>query len=284
MQEIHYVEVANIMNINLLTDATKHNLALMKISAFHKEQGDYVCLKGVGSFDLTYGSWLFDFSPKGVCDIEGGPGVDIHKRLPDKFDDCKLDYDLYGLDFSLGFTWAWCPRKCSFCIVPKQDNPRVHKSIWDFHDSRFKKICLLNNNTFSDPQWKETFEEIWDADLTVMDENGYDLRLMDDEKAAVLKKTKFQGYRHYAWDHMRDETKILNGLRIAPRGIVYVLIGYNTTREEDFYRVQKIHDLKHDPYVMPYNRTRAEMAFKRFIDSRMYRKFQTIDEAWRNYK
>jgi len=83
---------------------------------------------------------------------------------------------------------------------------------------------------------------------------------------------------------MRDETKILNGLRIAPRGIVYVLIGYNTTREEDFHRVQKIHDLKHDPYVMPYNRTRAEMAFKRFIDSRMYRKFKTIGDAWRSYE
>lgn len=272
------------MNVNLQSDAIKHNLALMKISAFHKRQGDNVFLKGVGVFDITYGSWLFDFSPKAVCDIEGGPGVDIKKRLPDDFEGCGIDYDLYGLDFSLGFTWAWCPRKCSFCVVPKQDNPKVHKSIWDFHDSRFKKICLLNNNTFSDPQWRETFEEIWDANLTVIDENGYDLRFMDEEKAYALKNTKFQGYRHYAWDHMRDEKEILRGLQLAPRGIVYVLIGYNTTVEDDFYRCQKIHDFGHDPYVMPYNRTPGEKSFKRFIDSRMYRKYKTIKEAWKKYK
>jgi len=271
------------MNINLQTDATKHNLALMKISAWHKANGDDVFFRGVGCFDLTYGSWLFDFSPKAVCDIEGGPGVSASTRLDDKFE-VKPDYRLFNLDHSLGFTWAWCPRQCSFCVVPKQNNPKDHKSIWTFHDSRFKKICLLNNNTFSDPQWKDTFVEIWDADLAVIDENGYDLRLMDDEKAAALKKTKFHGYRHYAWDNMEDETKVLYGLSIAPRGIVYVMIGYNTTRDEDFYRVQKIHDSGHDPYIMPFNRTKDEKAFKRFVDSRMYRKFKTIKEAWENYK
>ena len=271
------------MNINLQTDAKKHNLALMKISAYHKLRGDRVYFRGVGSFDLTYGSWLFDFTPKAVCDIEGGPGVDVKAKLPGPIVDMKPDYDLYGLDFSLGYTWPWCPRKCSFCIVPEQDNPKVHKSIWDFHDSRFKKICLLNNNTFSDPQWNETFEEIWDADLTVIDENGYDLRLMDEEKADALKRTKFQGYRHYAWDHMRDEQRVLNGLAIAPRGIVYVLIGYNTTRQEDFHRLQKIHDLGHDPYVMPFNRTREEKQLKRFIDCRAYRKHKTIEAAWGEY-
>ena len=272
------------MNINLLTDATKHNLALMKISAYHKAQDDYVCLKGVGSFDLTYGSWLFNYTPKGVCDIEGGPGVDPKSTLPEKFDSMKPDYDLYGLDFSLGYTWSWCPRKCEFCIVPQQDNPKDHKSIWDFHDIRFKKICLLNNNTFSDPQWKETFEEIWDANLKVIDQNGYDLRLINEEKGDALKRTKFQGYKHYAWDHMRDETAILRGLKLAPRGMVYVLIGYNTTGEEDFHRCQKIHDLKHDPYVMPYNRTPAERKFQRFINLHYYRKFKTLKEAWKQYK
>ena len=278
-------------NINLLTDTTKHNLALMKISAFHKAQGDNVYLKGVGSFDLTYGSWLFDFSPKGVCDIEGGPGVDIQTKLPYQFQDLRPDYDLYGLDFSLGYTWAWCPRKCSFCIVPKQQNPRVHKSIWDFHDSRFKKICLLNNNTFSDPQWKETFKEIWDADLTVMDENGYDLRLLDDGKADALHRTKFSTPLHFAWDHMRDEAKIRRGLQLltdhklrSTSNGVYVLIGYNTTEAEDIYRCQVIHDFGLTPYPMPYKQTKRLMAFKRFVNLHYYRKYDTVGEAWDDYK
>lgn len=280
------------MNVNLLTDATKHNLALMKIATFHKKQGDYVCLKGVGSFDLTYGSWLFDFSPKGVCDIEGGPGVDMEKQLPYQFQDLKPDYDLYGLDFSIGYTWSWCPRKCPFCIVPKQNNPRVHKSIWSFHDSRLKKICLLNNNTFSDPDWRETFEEIWDANLTVIDENGYDLRLLDDEKTSAIKRTKIKGnYLHFAWDQMRDEPKIKQGLELLKKyklnghnSSVYVLIGFNTTEDEDIHRCQVVNDYGLTPYPMPFHKTKRLMAFKRFINLHYYRKFKTIREAWKEYK
>ena len=35
-----------LMKVNLLTDAPKHNLALMRISAYHKAQGDDVKLNG----------------------------------------------------------------------------------------------------------------------------------------------------------------------------------------------------------------------------------------------
>ena len=272
------------MKINLRTDAKFHNLALMKISTAHKQVGDKVFLNGVGIADITYGSWLFSKSEKHPCDIEGGPAIDPAIKL-NGFEEYKPDYSLFPVDYSLGFTWSYCPRKCPFCIVPKQNNPKEHHSIWDFHDSKFKKICLLNNNTFSDPQWKETFEEIWDAKLIVRDENGYDLRLIDEEKAEALKKTKFEKYIHYAWDLMENEKGILKGLKLAPRGLVYVLIGFNTTQEEDIYRCQKIHDLGHDPYVMPYNGGNKQLkAFKRFIDNRMYRKYKTINEAWKQYQ
>jgi len=272
------------MNVNLVTDAPHHNLALMKLSTHHKGWGRNVWLNGVGSFDFTIGSWLFNHSEKVPCDIEGGPAINPELSLLG-FDDVRPDYDLFGLDYSLGHTWSWCPRKCPFCVVPKQINSKIHKSIWSFHDSKFKKICLLNNNTFSDPQWRETFEEIWGANLIVRDENGYDLRLIDEEKAEALRKTKFQGYIHYAWDLMEDEVQVLRGLKIAPKGMVYVLVGFNTTIEEDLYRCQKIHDLSHDPYVMPYNRgNRTLRAFKRFIDTRMYRKYKTLKEAWGDYR
>ena len=272
------------MNINLVTDAKRHNLALMKISTCHKALGDQIYLNGVGCFDLTIGSWLFDFSEKVPCDIEGGPGIDPTIRLTD-YDQMRPDYSLFNLNYSLGYTWAWCPRKCPFCIVPKQDNPKTHHSIWDFHDPKFKKICLLNNNTFSGPQWRETFEEIWDADLTVIDENGYDLRLLDEEKAEALKKTKFKGYIHYAWDLMEDENKIIYGLKMAPRGMVYVLIGFNSNHVENIYRCQIISNLGHDPYVMCYDpRNKQQRAFQRFINTRMYRKYPTIEKAWKDYK
>ena len=172
--------------------------------------------------------------------------------------------------------------------VGKMNHPDIdHHSIWEFHDMRFNKICLLNNNTFMDSQWKETFEEIWDADLSIIDENGYDLRLLDNEKCEVLKKTKFVGSIHFAWDRIKDETKILKSLALLQkwkiRGYIYVLIGYDTTQEEDLYRCQKIIDLGHDPYIMPFHQSKEEKRFKRFIDSFMWRKYRILEEAFWDY-
>jgi len=275
------------MKINLLTDAPNHNLALMKISAWHKAQGDSVSLNnGLDHADMTYGSWLY--SQKYHADVNGGacfPDVTLSPEI----EAMKPDYQLYDLDYSLGYTWHDCPRSCSFCVVPKQPKTNKHQSIWTFHDSRFKKICLLNNNTFSDPQWLETFKEIWDAKLTVRDENGSDLRLLDDEKAQVLKRTKFDSQIHFAWDDVRDEMQIIDGLKLLKeyhiQAMIYVLIGFNSTLEQDLMRCQIINDYKCDPYPMPYNGgTKQDRAFKRFICLRGYRKYKSIKEAWNNYK
>lgn len=280
------------MYVNLVTDAPKHNIALMRISSHHKEMGHKVYLNAVGSFDLTYGSWLFDYSEKVPCDIEGGPGVDPVVKL-NGLSHLPPDYDLFNLDYSIGYTWRFCPNKCGFCVVPKQINHATHRSIWDFHDPKFKKICLLNNNTFSDPEWGKTFEEIWDADLTVKDENGYDLRLLTEEKAAALRKTKFEGrYIHFAWDRMRDEEKILRGLEILKKyGLcghnirIYVLIGYNTNHDENIHRCQKIIDYKCSPYPMHYKKTAYTQAFKRFINLRYYCQHDNdLKKAWNNSK
>lgn len=275
------------MKVSLLTDAPRHNLALMKISAYHKALGDEVSLNNPMGADLTYGSYLFDFSKHYFADILGGTGLDPSIRL-NGFNGAGLDYSLFNIDYSLGYTWEWCPRNCGFCVVPKQNNPREHRSIWIFHQSQFKKICLLNNNTFSDPQWKETFEEIWDADLEVRDESGYDLRLLDNEKAEALKRTKFTKQIHFAWDQMKDENTVTRGLNISKEfkldAMVYVLMGYDTTFEEDLYRCQKIHDFGFDPFPMLYKKTPALRNFRRFIYLRYYCQYPTLKEAWKDYK
>jgi hypothetical protein len=273
------------LTVNLYTDAPKHNLALMKISAWHKAQGNEVTLNmPIMPCDYSYASILYE---KNInlfnADEYGGPAFP-EMRLQHDIETMKPDYSLYDIDYSLGYAYRPCFRGCEFCKVKDMNHPDTkHHSIWEFHDSRFKKICLLNNNTFADNRWKETFNEIWDADLTVIDENGYDLRLMTEEKADTLKRTKFQGKIHYAWDRVQDEYQIIEGLKIAPKGHVYVLIGYNTTEEQDLYRVQKIIDHGHDPYIMPYHQSKKEKRFKRFVDSFMWRKYPTIEKAWIDY-
>jgi hypothetical protein len=274
------------MKINILTpDSKKPNFAAMKISAWHKKNGDDVMLNfQLRKADFTYASVLFKWTPDPIANMVGGPKYPESKLDPE-IDKMKPDYSLYPeIDYSIGYTYKNCHRECPFCIVPKQTLDDNHHSIWSFHNSKFKKIKLMNNNTFYDLQWRETFEEISDAKLIMIDESGYDLRLMDEEKAAWLKKMKFQGQIHYAWDRMQDEKEILNGLKLAPNGTVYVLIGFDTTIEQDLYRVQKIVDFKHDPYIMPFTHSKQEMKFKRFVDTFMWRKYKTIKEAWDNYK
>ena len=273
------------MMVNLYTDAPKHNLALMKISAWHKQQGDNVTLNmPIMPCDYSYASILYEKNKPMFNADEYGGSAFTEPCLSQEIEHTKPDYSLFPIDYSLGYTFRPCFRKCVFCKVPAMNHPdNRHHSIWEFHNPHFKKICLLNNNTFFDKQWKETFDEIWDANLTVVDENGYDLRLMDEEKADALRKTKFQGTIHYAWDLMENERQVINGLKIAPKGTVYVLIGYDTTEEEDIYRVQKIVELGHDPYIMPYHQNKAEKRFKRFIDSFMWRKYKTIEQAWGEY-
>ena len=263
----------------------------MKISAWHKKQGDNVLLNmPIIPADYTYASVLFEKNKKlFIADEYGGPAYD-RTYLREPINNISPDYTLFSSNFfSLGYTFRPCYRRCSFCKVGNMLHPDTgHHSIWEFHDRKFDRICLLNNNTFFDKKWKETFEEIWDADLTVIDENGYDLRLLDDEKTDALKRTKFDGQIHFAWDRMEDENEILRGLELLKKhkiiGRVYVLVGYDTTPNDDFYRCQKIIDIGHDPYVMPYNQSKKEKNFKRFIDSFMWRKYKTLKDAWGDWR
>jgi hypothetical protein len=275
----------------------------MKISAYHKKRGDTVILNSLTDpHDISYGSWLF--TQKYQTDIAGGPAVDPLIKLPPEIDDMPPDYDLYPIDYSIGYTWSYCPRKCEACVVPNQQNPKRHDSILKFHNARFSKICLLNNNTFSDPRWLDTFQEIWDLNLTVI-EHGFDVRLLDNQKAEALLKTRFDKQIHFAWDYMKDERKIIKGLQLAKeyglhrQSMVYVLTGFNSSFTEDLYRCQQIHDLGFDPFVMVYNTKkrggqRQAKNFKRMVNNtRIYKKiiYQTdehpngdISKAWKDYR
>jgi len=259
--------------ISLLTDAPNYNLALMKLSTWHKLQGDEVYLNTpLIKADKTYASILFSWNKKNFIADEYG-GIQFPEvMLPKHIEMQKPDYDLYKLDHSLGYTFRPCYRRCDFCLVKTLKQPdQRHHSIWEFHDKKFDKICLMNNNTFLDPKWKDTFEEIWAAKLKVL-EHGFDVRLIDEEKANAIKKTSFVGHRHFAWDRMKDEKKITSGLKfLYAAGIkecrFYVLAGYDTTWEEDIYRCQIIVGYSNTPYIMPFNKTRTVKLTKNFINS-----------------
>jgi hypothetical protein len=256
------------LKIGILTpDSKLPNLAAMKISAYHKSLGHEVFLNfPLIRADVTYASVLFQWTPDPIADLVGGPKYPETKLLPE-IDCMRPDYSLYPeIDYSIGYTYKACPRTCEHCIVPKQQLDDKHYSIWEFHETRFNKIMLMNNNTFADPDWRDTFLEIEQENLIIMDQNGYDLRLVGEEQAHWLKRLRFDGLRHFAWDYPEHEIEIMTGLcNLKKAGInqamVYVMIGH-TTPKEDLDRASLIDAMGFDPFVMPLNK--RDLYQKRF--------------------
>lgn len=274
------------MKISILTpDSPRPNLAAMKISAWHKAQGDKVELNfPLLDADFTYASMMFKHTADPLADLIGGPKYP-DTMLDPEIEVMKPDYSLYpAIDHSLGYTYRACPRTCDFCIVPQQNNPETHHSIWEFHDPRFKKIDLLNNNTLADPRWRETFEEILDADLT-MAEHGLDVRLLTAESADYLARIRVDGYLHMAWDYPEHELEVLLGAHLlktagVKRLMCYVLIGH-TTPEEDMHRVLRLNEMGVDPYVMALDKTVPyQYHFARWVNHKAI--FKSVE--WKDYK
>jgi len=271
------------MKISILTpDSKSPNLAAMKISAFHKAMGDEISHNNFAG-EYIYASVLFSKTSDPPADLIGGPKYP-HSKLDADIEKMKPDYSFYpNIDYSLGYTYKACPRSCDFCIVPKQNNEETHYSIHDFHDPRFKKICLLNNNTLADTFWRETFDEILEANLKIKDQNGFDARLITDEVGSYIKKLKFIGEIHSAWDFMDHEEDIIKGLKILRKAksqiSCYVLIG-ETTHEENIYRIEKLKEMRITPYVMPLNKKDLyQRKFQRWVNTYVYKK-----DPWEKYK
>ena len=117
------------MEIALLdVDSKIPNLALMKISAYHKERGDEVSWYDElwrDSYDEVYASAIFNFSDKSMLDPNrmkiGGTGWDISSKLQEEMDVCVPDYSIYRYPHNIGFTMRGCRFRCKFCVVPQKE-------------------------------------------------------------------------------------------------------------------------------------------------------------------
>jgi len=201
--------------------------------------------------------------------LVGGPALNEPNYLPNYaiVDDLMPDYELYNLDYSLGFTSRGCIRKCPFCLVPSLEGEiRVGTPIEVFHHPDHKKIILLDNNLLASPTRDRTFQYLEDHKLKVNFSQGLDIRLIDRQTAERLKRIKCFNWKfrrnalYFAWDLPGYEKEILKGIQIlldakVPRSYLmfYILVGYNTDLDFDYYRINTLLDMDIDPYVMVYN-------------------------------
>jgi len=271
-------------------DSKITNIALKKIEMYHQQRGDNVTWDMpmmAGIADKTYVSCIFDYNRReaeeyeGYGAIIGGSGYDIKGVLPEKIETMKPK-------INIGFTTRGCIRKCPFCIVPeKEGHIRVVGDIYDFWDRESKEIVVLDNNILAMPEhFKMICEQIRDEGLTVDFCQGLDIRLVTDKLAHTLSLLSHRKQIHFAWDNVRDEKAVMDGIKTMcaysrpDRLMFYVLIGFNSTEEEDLYRVEKLRSLGVDPFVMPYDKTDPyQRAFARWVNHKAI--FKSVE--WKNY-
>lgn len=192
------------MNIGLLpVDSSYPNLALMKISAWHKQQGD--CVEWYNPFnryDKLYMAKVFSFTEDYLqyitnADIieKGGTGYDIKKMLPSGIDRMQPDYSIYpSIDTktAYGFLTRGCPNKCKWCCVPaKEGNIAPYMDIEEIAIDGRKNIILMDNNVLASDHGLEQIEKIIRLGLRVDFNQGLDARLVTDNIAKMLAKVKW---------------------------------------------------------------------------------------------
>lgn len=269
-----------------LIDVDGHNypnLALMKISAWHKAHGDEVeWYWGFSEYDRVYMSKVFDETytpdipePLNTKEIvKGGTGYGLDNKLPDEIEHIYPDYSLYPefiKDTAYGFLTRGCPRGCPFCIVAEKEGRRSDK-VADLSEwwSGQKNIVLTDPNTLACPDHMGLLGQLADSGAWVDINQGADARLLTEDNIAALNRIKIKMI-HFAWDMMEQSESVLRGLELYARygslgerrRRVYVLTNYNTSMEENLYRVYKLREMQFDPYVMIYDKPHAPKDIKR---------------------
>ena len=299
-----------------LIDVDGHNypnLPLMKLSAWHKQQGDtvewYEPLLN-GHMDRVYLSKVFSFTPDYQYPINadeiirGGSGYAISmvdgKEVYDKSVDHDLPYEIEHIypDYSLypdmtkdtayGFLSRGCPRGCDFCHV-KEKEGRCSVKVADLSEfwNGQKNIVLCDPNLIACKDWKDLLQQLIDSKARIDINQGIDIRLMTEEKAKMLCQIKVKRV-HFAWDKYEDKQVIVPKFQMFKKIsgwhfnklIVYVLTNYDTTFEQDLERIYTLRELGYLPYVMVYDKVHTSgrdpvRRLQRWVNNRVL--FRTVN-------
>jgi hypothetical protein len=235
----------------LQLDGKLPNVALMRLAAHHRAQGDEVTLlrapnrgslkKAKWAGDLTdgyhrvFGSLIFERTRELAGKVRevypgailGGTGWPEGGSLEGRGVGKEQDYSIYPeFTASIGFTQRGCRLRCPFCVVPKKEGKNRHElavtELWR-GEGHPKHLLLLDNDFFGQEGWREKAEAMREGEFRVCFSQGINVRLFDQEAAEVLgtldcRDDQFRRRRIYtAWDNKKDEQRLFAGLDLLTK-------------------------------------------------------------------
>ncbi len=283
-----------------LIDVDGHNfpnLALMKISGYHKSQGDMVeWVNHLDTYDTVYKSKVFTFTPDNTFHVKannivkGGTGYSMTEEL--FCDTVQPDYNLYPkYPHAYGFLTRGCIRRCSWCIVPKKEgNIKPYDDIENILQNRSSAI-LMDNNVLAHEYGLQQIEKIIKIGCKVDFNQGLDARLVTDDIAIILSKVKWIKSIRFACDTMAGieplckavEKLNRNGIK-SYRISVYVLV---KDVDDAHSRTEIIRKLGAKPFAQPYRDFTAKCQptyEQRLFTEYVNRKKNFYSSDWSSFK
>jgi len=243
------------------------------------------------------------------------PGFNMATQMP--------DYDLYNeyIDqsiskgknpqhykdykhYSIGFLTRGCVRKCPFCVNKSISQVYDYSNLSDFTDPNRPYIYLWDDNFLASKNWKKLLLELQNTNKQFQFRQGLDIRLINEEKASMLAKSKYHGDFIFAFDQIKDKELITNKLKIWKKHTkkttkLYLFCGYELSDDESlindililFERIEVLMKFGCLAYVMRHEDYRThrlaniyvqiarwcnqpqfykKMSFKEFIDRNQY--------------
>lgn len=273
------------------------NLALMRLSTWHKRQGDAVdWWNGFERYDRVYMSKVFTFTPDFDTAINaeevvtGGTGYKDFGSLPLEIEACPPDYTLYPQwKSAVGFLTRGCCRHCEWCIVPQKEGT-IHPAVtWEEikrPDSR--EMILLDNNVLASDHGLEQIDRMGHEPVWIDFNQGLDARLITPKIARMLARLHWIRFVRLACDTsemlpvIQQATVYLREAGISPsRFWAYALV---RDVEEAHRRVLALRDMGVEPFAQPYRDydggepTEEQNAFARWVNRKSLFKSCTWEE------
>ena len=237
------------------------NLALMKISAWHKYLGDTVVWWEpliTSQCDLIYSSKVFDFTPNNPylppTAIRGGTGyIDLppNKSLPQAIDDMYPDYSIYpDCDYAIGYLTRGCINRCRWCVVPaKEGNIHPYRTWEQIVRPDSKKLVLMDNNILACEHGISQLESLIGSGYAIDLNQGMDARLVDEQVADIIARLDWIRFIRFSCDQKSQIEAIMHvASLLEERGLrpyhlfVYLLVTADI--DDAAYRVEQLKQLK----------------------------------------